>query len=24
MIGHLPDHLLPVYGGILAKYFKDP
>ena len=24
MIGHLPDHLLPVYGGILSKYFKDP
>jgi predicted class III extradiol MEMO1 family dioxygenase len=24
MIGHLPDHLLPVYGDILSKYFKDP
>lgn len=24
MIGHIPDHLLPVYGEILKKYFNDP
>lgn len=24
MVGHVPDHLLPLYGVILSTYFRDP